>query len=251
MPFSPKINTGVLKGNIEHVDLLLVRRGEKVVVDVQIVAVGDPAPETLVNLENPTVALEAEATRIPERIEVSVEGAEAGTQIHAKDLVLPAGATLVADEDLLVVNVTMAPTAEELEVEGAGEVEKAAEVAPDWPRRQLRRRLRLRPPRRRPPSRADRIPRRASPVSEQPWLVVGLGRGRSRPTAGGRADVLETRLGDLPGTRTILARPRTYMNESGGSVASVRDFYQVDTDHLVVVHDELDLRGLADQDRRR
>jgi PTH1 family peptidyl-tRNA hydrolase len=57
----------------------------------------------------------------------------------------------------------------------------------------------------------------------------------------GRADVAETRLGDLPGTRAILARPRTYMNESGGSVASVRDFYQVDDDHLVVVHDELDL----------
>jgi peptidyl-tRNA hydrolase, PTH1 family len=57
----------------------------------------------------------------------------------------------------------------------------------------------------------------------------------------GRADVVETRLGDLPGTRAILARPRTYMNESGGSVASVRDFYEVDDDHLVVVHDELDL----------
>ena len=103
-------------------------------------------------------------------------------------------------------------------------------------------------------------------MSEQAWLVVGLGNpGQSfaatRHNIGrvvvellaervgasfkahrrGRADVAETRLGDLPGTQTILARPRTYMNESGGSVASVRDFYQVDDDHLVVVHDELDL----------
>jgi large subunit ribosomal protein L25 len=120
-----------LKGNIEHVDLLLVQRGEKVVVDVRIVVVGEAAAETLVNLENPTVAVEAEATNLPDRIEVSVEGAEAGTQIHARDLVLPPGSTLDADEDLLVVNVTMAPTAEELEAEGAGEVEEAAEVAPE------------------------------------------------------------------------------------------------------------------------
>jgi large subunit ribosomal protein L25 len=93
--------------------------------------VGEAAAETLVNLENPTVAVEAEATNLPDRIEVSVEGAEAGTQIHARDLVLPPGSTLDADEDLLVVNVTMAPTAEELEAEGAGEVEEAAEVAPE------------------------------------------------------------------------------------------------------------------------
>ena len=78
-----------LKGSIEHVDLLLVRQGEKVVVEVQIVLVGEPAAETLVNLENPTVAVEAEATHLPERIEVSIEGAEAGTQVHASDLVLP------------------------------------------------------------------------------------------------------------------------------------------------------------------
>ena len=120
-----------LKGSIEHVDLLLVRRGEKVVVEVRIVLVGEAAAETLVNLENPTVAVEAEATHLPERIEVSIEGAEAGTQIHARDLVLPAGSTLDADADLLVVNVSMAPTAEELEAEGAGEVEEVAEVEPE------------------------------------------------------------------------------------------------------------------------
>lgn len=121
-----------IKGHIEHVDLILVRRGEKVTVDVPVIVVGEAAPETLVNLENPTIALQAEATNLPVGIEVSIEGFLAGTQIHAKDLVLPQGSTLAADEDLLVVNVTVAPTAEELEVEGAGEVEEAApEAAPE------------------------------------------------------------------------------------------------------------------------
>ena len=121
-----------IKGHIEHVDLILVRRGEKVTVDVPVIVVGEAAPETLVNLENPTIALQAEATHLPVGIEVSVEGLLAGTQIHANDLVLPQGSTLAADEELLVVNVTVAPTAEELEVEGAGEVEEAAaEAAPE------------------------------------------------------------------------------------------------------------------------
>jgi large subunit ribosomal protein L25 len=121
-----------IKGHIEHVDLILVRRGEKVTVDVPVIVVGEAAPETLVNLENPTIALQAEATNLPVGIEVSIEGLLAGTQIHARDLVLPQGSTLAADEDLLVVNVTVAPTAEELEVEGAGEVEEAApEAAPE------------------------------------------------------------------------------------------------------------------------
>jgi large subunit ribosomal protein L25 len=121
-----------IKGHIEHVDLILVRRGEKVTVDVPVIVVGEAAPETLVNLENPTIALQAEATHLPVGIEVSVEGLLAGTQIHAKDLVLPEGSTLAADEELLVVNVTVAPTAEELEVEGAGEIEEAAaEAAPE------------------------------------------------------------------------------------------------------------------------
>ena len=121
-----------IKGYIEHVDLILVRRGEKVTVDVPVIVVGEAAPETLVNLENPTIALQAEATHLPVGIEVSIEGLLAGTQIHAKELVLPRGSTLAADEDLLVVNVTVAPTAEELEVEGAGEIEEAAaEAAPE------------------------------------------------------------------------------------------------------------------------
>ena len=106
-----------LKGFIEHADLLVVTRGEKVTVDVAIVVVGEAAPETFVTTENTAVAVEAEATAIPESIEVSVEGLDVGSQIHAKDLTLPSGTTLAVDSELLVVNVTAATTAEELEAD--------------------------------------------------------------------------------------------------------------------------------------
>ncbi|RYB92575.1 50S ribosomal protein L25/general stress protein Ctc [Nocardioides glacieisoli] len=102
---------------IEHLDFVAVRRGEKVTVDVPIHVTGDAAPETLVVNENTVVSVEAEATHIPEFFEVSVEGATAGTQILAKDLDLPSGTTLLADEDLLIVNVTEQMSAEALEAE--------------------------------------------------------------------------------------------------------------------------------------
>mgnify|MGYP006173180917 CR=1 FL=1 len=102
---------------IEHVDFVAVRRGEKVTVDVPIHVTGDAAPDTLVVTENSVVSVEAEATHIPEFFEVSVEGAEVGTQIHAKDLALPSGTTLLADEELLIVNVTQQISAEALEAE--------------------------------------------------------------------------------------------------------------------------------------
>ena len=102
---------------IEHVDFVAVKRGEKVTVDVPIHLVGTAKPETLVVTENSTVQLEAEATHIPEFIEVSIEGAEIGTLIHASDLELPAGSTLLSDPELLIVNVTQQRSEEELEAE--------------------------------------------------------------------------------------------------------------------------------------
>ena len=101
----------------EHVDLVIVRRGEKVTVDVPIHVVGDAASETLVVNENTVVSVEAEATHIPEFFEVSVQDAPIGTMIHAKDLDLPSGTTLLADEELLIVNVTEQISAEALEAE--------------------------------------------------------------------------------------------------------------------------------------
>jgi large subunit ribosomal protein L25 len=122
-----------LKGFIEHVDLLLVKRGEKVTVNVPVHVVGEAEAGTLVNVENPTIAIEAEATHLPESIEVSIEGLPEGSQIHAKDLTLPRGSTLAADEELLVVNVTAAPTAEEMgaETPEAAEEGEEAEAAPE------------------------------------------------------------------------------------------------------------------------
>src|SRR5215207_1528140 len=119
-----------LKGLIEHADLLIVRRGEKVVVDVRINVEGEAVSGNLVVLENSTVAIEAEATHIPESFEVSVEGLEAGAQIHARDIALPSGSILAVDEDLLIVNVTAAPTAEQIEAELA-EAEAEAGIEHD------------------------------------------------------------------------------------------------------------------------
>jgi large subunit ribosomal protein L25 len=119
-----------IRRTIQHADLLLVRRGEKVVVEVTVDIQGEAAPGTLVTQETSTIEIEAEALSIPEELVVSVEGAEPGTQFTAGQITLPPGVSLVSDPELLVVNVVIAPTAEELEVEGAGEVPEAeAEVA--------------------------------------------------------------------------------------------------------------------------
>src|SRR5690606_27810463 len=107
----------ILKGFLEHVDLLIVRKGEKVSVEVPFVLVGDAAPDTLVVAENSSVNLEVEATNIPTEIEVSIAGMQPGSQIVAADLVLPEGAALAVDPELLIVNVTAAPTAADLEAE--------------------------------------------------------------------------------------------------------------------------------------
>ncbi|SFK84374.1 50S ribosomal protein L25/general stress protein Ctc [Geodermatophilus ruber] len=101
----------------EHVDLLVVRRGEKTTVDVPVVIVGEPAPDTIPNHQLNTVSIEADATRLPDTIEVDITGRSAGQGITAGDLVLPSGATLVTDPEALVIGFLGAPTAEALEAE--------------------------------------------------------------------------------------------------------------------------------------
>ncbi len=122
-----------IRGVLEHLDLIIVRKGEKVVVDVPVHTVGEAGPETLVTVENSTISLEAEATHLPEFIEVSIEGLEAGTQVLARDLSLPSGSTLHVDEETLVVNVSQATTAEQLEDELA-EAEAEVGIERDEPR---------------------------------------------------------------------------------------------------------------------
>jgi large subunit ribosomal protein L25 len=112
-----QIQRNPIKGFLEHLDLLVVRRGEKVTVEVPVHLTGEASDDALVVTETSTISLEAEATHIPEFIEVSVEGLPVGTQIFAKDLSVPAGSTVLVDEDTLVVNLTHAPTAEEVDAE--------------------------------------------------------------------------------------------------------------------------------------
>lgn len=120
---------------IEHVDLLVIRRGEKVEVEVQVIISGQAAPGTLVTQELNTLLVEADVSSIPETIEVSVDGLPIGTQILAGSLTMPANTELKSDPEGLVVNVNAAPTEEDMEaevdVEGAGVVEDAPETEAD------------------------------------------------------------------------------------------------------------------------
>lgn len=120
-----------IRRTIQHADLIVVRRGEKVTVEVTVTIEGDAAPGTLVTQDANTIEIEAEALSIPESLTISVEGVEEGTQITAGQIELPAGVTLISDPELLVVNVVPAPSAEELESEGGGEsvAEQAADAA--------------------------------------------------------------------------------------------------------------------------
>jgi large subunit ribosomal protein L25 len=117
LALTKQVQVDPIRRVLEHIDFVAVRRGEKVTVDIPVHVSGEAASETLVVTENSTVQVEAEATAIPERIEISVEGAAIGTQIHASDLVLPEGTTLLTDPDMLMVNVTQAQSAEQLEAE--------------------------------------------------------------------------------------------------------------------------------------
>ena len=107
-----------IRNYIEHADLLVIKKGEKVTIDVNVIVVGDAAAGTMVAQDASTISIEADALHIPEQIEVSVEGLEIGTQILASQLELPKGSTLQADADTLIVIVVAAPTEADLE-EGA------------------------------------------------------------------------------------------------------------------------------------
>lgn len=114
---------------IEHVDLLLVRRGEKVVVDVHVTITGNAVPGTLVTQELTSLQVEADALSIPEEIEFSIQDAEVGTLVLAGDVTLPPGVDLRTDPEYLVINVVAATSAEDLEAEDDGAAEDDAAVA--------------------------------------------------------------------------------------------------------------------------
>ncbi|MGO1165927.1 MAG: 50S ribosomal protein L25/general stress protein Ctc [Janibacter sp.] len=121
-----------IKPIIEHVDLVIVKRGEKVTVEVPVHVEGEAAPETVVTLDAQTLEIEADVTKLPEGLTVSVEGLEIGTQVLAEQVEMPAGTTLVSDPEILVVNITQQISADELEAELA-EAEEEAGVEHDTP----------------------------------------------------------------------------------------------------------------------
>jgi len=106
-----------IKRTLEHVDLLAVRRGEKVTVEVPVTLVGNAGPDTMVDQQLNTLTVEAEATRIPDHLEVSIEGLAVGGHIAAKDVALPPGTTLVIDAEHVVVAGLATPSAAQVDAE--------------------------------------------------------------------------------------------------------------------------------------
>ncbi|MEU8959711.1 50S ribosomal protein L25/general stress protein Ctc [Streptomyces sp. NPDC048518] len=116
------------QGILKHVDLLLVRSGEKVTVEIPVHTEGELAPgSNLLEHVLNTLPVEAEATHIPTEVTVSIAGLDAGASILAKDIPLPSGSTLAIDEDAVVIQV-LAAQAEEAPAEGAAEGDEAAEA---------------------------------------------------------------------------------------------------------------------------
>ena len=119
-----------IKGYVEHVDLLLVRRGEKVTVDVPVTVAGEVAPDGMLDQQLVQISVEAEATNIPQGIEVNVEDMAVGAAVYGRDLQLPAGVTLADEPDVLVLHVLAAPTAAQIEADlGVPAAEEAAPAA--------------------------------------------------------------------------------------------------------------------------
>jgi large subunit ribosomal protein L25 len=106
-----------IKGFIEHVDLLVVRRGEKVTVDVPLHVEGEAAPETVVQQELTTLSVEADAANIPTAVVANIDGLTAGSHVAASQVTLPEGTTLVGDPEQLVVVITAVATAAQAEAE--------------------------------------------------------------------------------------------------------------------------------------
>lgn len=120
-----------IKGFLGHVDFYMVKKGEKVVVDIPVYTTGEAGPETFVTIEANTIAVEAEATNIPEHIEVDITGLEAGAQVLASQLALPAGVTYQGEDEDLIVHISQETSAAAIDAEmEAAEQEAGIEREP-------------------------------------------------------------------------------------------------------------------------
>jgi large subunit ribosomal protein L25 len=117
-----------IRGSVQHVDLIMVRLGEKVTVEIPVTVTGELAPDAMLDQQVIQISVEAEATNIPPGIEVSIEGMDVGAAVHAGDLALAEGVTLAVEPDVLILHVIAAPTAEQMEAD-LGLPEAAAETA--------------------------------------------------------------------------------------------------------------------------
>ena len=129
------VQRNAIRGSVENVDLIMVRRGEKVTVEIPVTITGEVAPDGMLDQQLVQIAVEAEATNIPRGIEVSVEGMEIGASVHAADLKLAAGVTLVVEPEILVLHVLASATAEQMAAElgEAGAAEEEAAAVPEAP----------------------------------------------------------------------------------------------------------------------
>lgn len=117
MALPKAVQRNPIKGSVEHVDLLLVRLGEKVTVEIPLIVTGEVAPDGLLDQQLVQISVEAEATHIPPGIEVDVERMPIGASVTAGDLKLPSGVTLAVEPDVLVLHVIAAPTAAQIEAD--------------------------------------------------------------------------------------------------------------------------------------
>lgn len=125
-----QIQRDPLRGDLTHVDLLVVKRGEKVAVDVPVQTVGELTNEGLLDFANQTLHVEASATDLPSAFQIDLSALKVGDSVHASDVQLPDGVTLLVDPETVVLHVMAAPTAEQIEAEiSVAELELGAGAA--------------------------------------------------------------------------------------------------------------------------
>ncbi|MFZ0530967.1 MAG: 50S ribosomal protein L25/general stress protein Ctc [Propionicimonas sp.] len=130
LALAKQVQRNPVKGNIEHLDLVIVRKGEKVTVEVRLQVAGEVPADRMILMDQQTIALEVEATNIPTDIEIDITGLEIGDTVTAKDLVLPTGAVFPGEPDDLILSVAATPSQAALDAELAGTAaEGAAEGA--------------------------------------------------------------------------------------------------------------------------